>query len=122
MSAKYNKFDDGSLEVIFEERNVKSNTSKVQKHLELCNEIHKIYKSKNEKYGDSFNDTIKKYGMISALTRMSDKFSRIENNVINNINDNEKLEDNLLDLANYCLMAVLSLDKDNYYSVDGQGD
>lgn len=130
MSAKYNKFDDGSLEVIFEERNVKSNTLKVQKHLELCNEIHKTYKSKNEKYGDSFNDTIKKYGMISALTRMSDKFSRIENNIINDIDDNEKLEDNLLDLANYCLMTVMSLDRDItgesikgvWYNVDGQGD
>ena len=106
------------------------NTSKVQKHLELCNEIHKTYKSKNEKYGDSFNDTIKKYGMISALTRMSDKFSRIENNILNNVDDDEKLEDNLLDLANYCLMTVMSLDRDVtgesikgvWYNVDGQGD
>lgn len=119
MSARYNRFDDNSIEIIFEEKN----TSNVQKHLELCNEIHNTYKSKNEKYGDSFNDTIKKYGIIAALTRMSDKFSRIENNIINNIDDNEKLEDNLLDLANYCLMTVMSLDRDiNYYDVDGQGD
>ena len=106
------------------------NTSKVQKHLELCHKIHDTYKSKNEKYGDSFNDTIKKYGMISALTRMSDKFSRIENNIVNKVDDNEKLEDNLLDLANYCLMTVMSLDKNVtgesikgvWYNVDGQGD
>ena len=112
--------------IIYEEEN----TSNVQKHLELCNEIHSTYKSKNEKYGDSFNDTIKKYGIIAALTRMYDKFSRIENNIINNVDDNEKLEDNLLDLANYCLMTVMSLDRDItgesikgvWYNVDGQGD
>lgn len=154
MSARYNKYDDGSLEVVFEEdkndsekrhmklielinlydhgdaqrdyllevrdvlfptnspfgKQIKSNPSKVQKHLELCNKIHDTYKLKNQKYGDSFNDTIKKYGTIAALTRMSDKFSRIENNILNNVDDDdEKLEDNLLDLANYCLMTVMSI-------------
>lgn len=83
----------------------------IKKHKKLCKQIHEIYKLKNEKYGNSFGDTIKNYGMISALTRMSDKFKRIENNILNNISDDEKLEDNLLDLANYCLMSVIEVQK-----------
>ena len=83
----------------------------INKHKELCKEMHSIYKYKNDKYGNSFGDTIDKYGYIAALTRINDKFSRIENNIINEIeDDDEELKDNLVDIANYCLMTVIELD------------
>lgn len=90
-----------------------------EKHRYLIEQIHTTYLDKNKKYGDAFNETIKKYGYISALTRMHDKFSRIESFVMNGYEDSEEsLVDSLLDLANYCLMTVMELENDNKQAID----
>ena len=34
-------------------------------------------------YGDSFGISVQKYGLISALTRISDKFNRLESLILN---------------------------------------
>ena len=69
------------------------------------------YQRKNEAYGDSFGKSVNKYGVISALTRMSDKWNRLESLLIdgnkNEVND-ESVDDTLLDLATYCIMTVLA--------------
>lgn len=66
--------------------------------------------SKNKRYGNSFEISLDKYGMIAALTRMSDKFNRLENLILTNdikgTND-ESLADTLFDLANYCVMTAV---------------
>lgn len=81
-----------------------------ERHRALIEQIHDTYLDKNRKYGDAFNDTIRKYGFISALTRMHDKFSRIESFILNGYEDSEEsLVDSLLDLSNYCLMTVMEL-------------
>lgn len=87
----------------------------IQKHKELLSELHETYKDKNHKYGDSFTETINKYGLISSLTRMHDKFSRIENIILNQAEDDEeeRLSDSLKDLANYCLMTVMVLENED---------
>lgn len=51
------------------------------------------------------------FGIISALTRMSDKWNRIKSlaqGAKNDVSD-ESLEDTLMDLANYCIMTVMEL-------------
>lgn len=70
------------------------------------------YKVKNQKYGNSFDISVEKYGLISALTRMSDKWNRIENLILTHDDgtDDESLKDSLMDLANYCNMTVLILE------------
>jgi len=87
----------------------------IQKHKELLSELHETYKDKNHKYGDSFTETVNKYGLIASLTRMHDKFSRIENIILNQAKDDEeeRLSDSLKDLANYCLMTVMVLENKN---------
>lgn len=68
-----------------------------------------VFALKNQKYGNSFEISLDKYGMIAALTRISDKFSRAENLILNNdagTND-ESLADTLLDMANYCVMTAV---------------
>lgn len=47
--------------------------SKIQKHLDICEKLTLIYVDKNSDYGDSFGDTFNKLGMISAVTRITDK-------------------------------------------------
>ena len=74
------------------------------------------YQRKNEAYGNSFGKSVKRYGIISALTRMSDKWNRLESLLIdgnkNNVSD-ESVDDTLLDLATYCIMTVLATRNDD---------
>lgn len=88
-------------------------SSKVERHREICLGLNDLYKKKNEAYGDSFGDTYKKLGVISAITRISDKFNRIVNLVQNNSIDDlgESIEDTLLDMANYCIMTKMEIDE-----------
>ena len=77
------------------------------------------YQRKNEAYGDSFGKSVQRYGIISALTRMSDKWNRLESLLIdgnkNGVKD-ESVDDTLLDLATYCIMTVLATRSD--YEID----
>lgn len=70
-----------------------------------------VFAVKNKKYGNSFEISLDKYGIIAALTRISDKFNRVENLIINNDKgtDDESLLDTLLDMANYCVMTAIYL-------------
>lgn len=64
---------------------------------------------KNKKYGNSFEVSLDKYGSIAALTRISDKFNRIENLILSNDSGtaDETVIDTLLDMANYCVMTAI---------------
>lgn len=73
------------------------------------------YKEKDKLYGSSFGKSVQKYGIISALTRMSDKWNRIENLILNELegSDDERLIDSLMDLSDYCKMTVIEIEKKN---------
>ena len=79
-------------------------------HQELLDYIHKLYITKNKDYGSSVHDTYIKYGFTSYLVRLEDKLNRAR--IISQgeakVSD-EKLEDTLLDLANYAILAVMEL-------------
>lgn len=87
----------------------------VKQFNELAQTMCELYEKKNADYGDSFNISLDKYGIIAALTRMSDKFNRIENLILNQNKkvEDEKVEDTLIDLANYAMMTVLWIKKNN---------
>lgn len=77
----------------------------------IVNQMQTTYEKKNADYGDSFGKSVENYGFIAALTRMSDKFNRIENLILgakNKVPD-ESLEDTLLDLACYSVMTLMQL-------------
>ena len=86
--------------------------TKVDKLKKLQDEQLKLYELKNAKYGDSFGISVHKYGLISALTRMSDKWNRIENLILidDNGTEDESLRDSLIDLATYSLMSIIELE------------
>lgn len=90
--------------------------SKLEMMSSLLEREHHIYELKNQKYGNSFDLSVEKYGLISALTRMSDKWNRIENLILTHDNgtDDESLKDSLMDLANYCNMTVLILESEEH--------
>ena len=65
--------------------------------------------AKNKNYGNSVEISLDKYGIIAALTRISDKFNRAETLILNNKNgtQDESLIDTLIDMANYCVMTAV---------------
>ncbi len=84
---------------------------KVARHYAICQKLNTVYKAKNHDYGDSFGDTYKKLGIISAVTRLSDKMNRLMSLAVNHdaqVKD-EKIEDTLLDMANYAIMTLIEL-------------
>ena len=80
-------------------------------HADLCTQMHELCVAKNKRYGDSFSKTVQHYGLISALTRMSDKWNRIETLILGRAGESadESLVDSLTDLANYCIMTVCEI-------------
>ena len=86
---------------------------------DIIEEMAKTYEKKNADYGDSFGISVRKYGNIAALTRMSDKFNRIENLILNDnaqVKD-ESLLDSLKDLACYCVMTVMAIEINDFEDV-----
>lgn len=43
----------------------------VQEHKAVCSSLNSIYEQKNRAYGNSFGDTYKDLGIISAVTRLA---------------------------------------------------
>ena len=77
----------------------------------LC-EMRETYEKKNADYGNSFSETIDEFGFIPAIARINDKVKRIKNIVKGQkMNVNESFRDTLLDIANYCVLTIMELDK-----------
>ena len=65
-------------------------------------------------YGDSFSRSFKKYGLVAAMVRMEDKWNRLDNMALGaeqKVAD-ETIRDTLLDLAGYCVMTTMELDRE----------
>ena len=64
--------------------------TKLERHKKWCDNLHALYEIKNRAYGDSFGDTFNKLGIISAVTRITDKYNRLMNSYGENCTDTEK--------------------------------
>ena len=82
-----------------------------EKFREIAEDIARLYEKKDALYGDSFGTTYEKLGIISAVTRISDKYNRLCNLATNPDVDNlgESIEDTLKDMAAYCIMTLMKL-------------
>ncbi len=82
-------------------------------HEFICDELYETYKKKNADYGNSFENSLDKHGMIAGIVRMDDKMSRLIS--LNSKNEqqvlDESMRDTLMDLANYAIMSVMWLDE-----------
>lgn len=80
--------------------------------LDYLESMKNLYLKKNHDYGDSVSKTFDEYGLVSFLVRMDDKMNRIK--TLNKIQDTavrgEKIEDTLLDLANYAILALTEIE------------
>lgn len=87
----------------------------VKKFSKIAEELCNLYERKNRAYGNSFSNTYKKLGIVSAVTRLSDKYERLCNLVKDpQIDDlGESIEDTLRDMASYCIMTVMEFQTQN---------
>lgn len=68
---------------------------------------------KNQAYGDSFTESVDKFGKTVIAVRLSDKFNRICNLIKRDeLKENdESLEDTLLDMAGYSILGLKYLEE-----------
>ena len=83
----------------------------------LLNNLEETYKAKNNDYGNSVADTYDKFGCVSFLVRITDKYNRLmtlcnPNAPEQRVKD-EKIDDTILDLANYCLLWLVEREYKN---------
>ena len=99
--------------VVNKEIKPKENMDNLVDHAGICAELTNTYRKKNADYGNSFSRAVEKYGLVSALTRISDKFNRLESLILHKEQEvkDESVQDTLLDLANYCIMTVMEIRK-----------
>lgn len=88
-------------------------SEELERFKELTDTMNEVFAKKRQDYGQTTTETFRKFGPVSMLTRMHDKMGRLDNllysGAVNNVG--EKVEDTLLDLANYALITILELRK-----------
>lgn len=87
---------------------------KQQEFKNITTEMSELYNAKNHDYGDAFGQTFAELGVISAITRISDKTNRLKSLATKDQRvDDERIEDTLMDLANYAVMTLIELRNNN---------
>lgn len=86
-------------------------TQKVNKFEDITIAMRNLYEKKNADYGDSFSKSFKEWGMPVACIRLQDKLNRLANLVRTGEQqvEDEKMQDTLIDLANYAVMTIMEL-------------
>lgn len=77
----------------------------------ITDELKDTYVKKNHDYGNSFDKSIDKFGLTAAVVRMSDKMERLSSLINKDAKVDESIRDTVMDLANYCIMTAMYLDK-----------
>lgn len=81
----------------------------------ITEKMRATFLKKNHDYGNSFHETWEEFGdkgIITALTQISHKYHRLMNIGLGTkpLVD-ESIDDTLLDMANYCILTIMELEK-----------
>lgn len=99
-----------NLEVLEENDKTLSNTSAHQ-FKDIAKGMIETYVRKNHDYGNSFDKSLDKFGLVASVVRIGDKMNRIESLVQKEaMVQDESIRDTLLDMANYAIMTVMWID------------
>ena len=83
-----------------------------QKMHDAHKELQEIFVKKNTDYGNSFEESLEKHGLIAAIVRMEDKMSRLQTlSKQDTLVKDESIIDTLKDLSNYALMSAVWLEQ-----------
>ena len=82
-----------------------------QQFRDIAEQMAQTYEKKNHDYGDSFNQSLDKFGPVAAVVRIGDKMNRMENLMKKEaLVQDESVKDTLLDMASYCIMTRMWMD------------
>ena len=78
----------------------------------ICQEIAKLHEKKNNDYGNAADASYREFGIVSYVIRLNDKMNRLKTLTkpgAKQLIKCESIEDTLMDLAAYAIMAIESL-------------
>ena len=91
--------------------------SKFDRHELICEKLNDIYIRKNKDYGDSVGKMFEKLGIISIITRLGDKYNRLENLCCKPDSERQVLDesiiDTFIDIANYAIIGLIEMEIEN---------
>ena len=87
----------------------------VQMHKLITIELNTLYERKNKDYGDSFHISYIEEGMAMPRIRLTDKLNRFKTLTKSDSQEvkDESIRDTLIDLANYAIMTVMEMDRED---------
>lgn len=85
--------------------------NKIDEFKNITDSMNKLYKLKNDNYGNSFEKLYNDLGPVAGLVPLHNKLDRATNLIKGGKNDFESLEDTFIDLASYTVMNIIELRK-----------
>lgn len=86
----------------------------VEQFMSITQNMAKTYAAKNHDYGNSFEESLDEFGLVASVVRLGDKMNRIKSLIKKEAQvKDESIRDTLLDMANYAIMTVMWMNKQN---------
>lgn len=96
---------------VFEENDKTLSDTSAHQFKDIAKGMIETYVRKNHDYGNSFDKSLDKFGLVASVVRIGDKMNRIESLVQKKaMVQDESIRDTLLDMANYAIMTVMWMD------------
>lgn len=78
----------------------------------VTEEMLNIFERKNHDYGNSFEQSLNEFGLGASAIRLNDKMNRLKSLTKQSaLVKDESIKDTLMDMANYAIMTIIWLDK-----------
>lgn len=85
--------------------------TKINLHKGKCEQLNSLYAAKNSEYGDSFSQTLQSRGLVALAIVLESKLNRLDTLISSQeAPQHESIDDTLMDIANYCLLALVERD------------
>lgn len=112
--------DEGSQKANFCSSAISTPPTDADKFEAITKKMHSIFRKKNHDYGNSFEQSLNEEGLAASRIRMGDKWNRFKqlSKGGKTLVKDESLRDTLIDMANYAIMTVMWMDKQQRYNSD----
>ena len=107
-------FNEENKQITIKREESCSDEDSANRFKDITDKMYDTYKAKNEDYGNSFHKLFKKIGMTYAYGHLAEKLERVESLMNGEAKvKGESMRDSLLDLANYAILTIMELEKQN---------
>lgn len=108
-----NNWYHGKIRMPGYENNVEQSNEDSKAFKAITDKMSDTYKRKNHDYGNSFSELFKECGMTYAYGHLAEKLKRIKSLMRNeSMVKGESMKDSLYDLANYAILTIMEIGKE----------